>query len=297
MAPSFFQPAACARHCSGVLSSTSSQVSTPDLAGVPAGLADVAPELLDLRRTRLVRREEREPAVADPSGAPEHGVGMAAEPDGDGLLNRERVQAGVGNLVVLPLEGDEFVGPEQAHDLDLLLDAPRAVAEVHAEGFVFHVVPADRHAEPESPFAEHVERRRLLGHQRGLTLRQDDDAGDELEPLGDSSQEPEQHEGFMKRVGVLVRAPELVRGRVAAEHVVEGKDMLVPQRLGRLPVVANDCGIVADLGLWKNDAKLHSGPPSLTVVRAAGMAAAHHAIMPRQRGIVGPRRSGRAPAG
>ena len=71
---------------------------------------------------------------------------MAAEPDGDGLLDRERVQPGIGDAVVLPLVGNELVGPEQAHDLDLLFDAPRAVPEFHAESFVFDMVPADRHA-------------------------------------------------------------------------------------------------------------------------------------------------------
>ena len=130
-----------------------------------------------------------------------------------------------------------------------------------------------------------------------MALRQDDDAGDEFQSLRNRGEKAEQNEGLMERVGVLVGAPEIVRGRVAAEHVIEGEDVLVAQRLGRLPIVANDRGIVADLGLWKNDTKLHSGPPSLTVVCAAGAAAAYHAIMPCQCGIVGPRRSGRVPAG
>ena len=86
---------------------------------------------------------------------------------GMGLLDRERVQPSIGDAVILPFEGNEFVGPELAHDLDLLLDAPRAVSEIHAEGFVFHVVPADGDAEPKPALAEHVERRRLLGDQRG----------------------------------------------------------------------------------------------------------------------------------
>ena len=100
-----------------------------------------------------------------------------------------------------------------------------------------------------------------------LTLRQDDDAGDEFEPLRNRGEKAEQNERLMEGVGVLVGAPEIVRGRIAAEHVIEGEDVFVPQRLGRLPIVANDRGIVADLGLWKNDTKLHSGPPSLTVAR------------------------------
>ena len=181
--------------------------------------------------------------------------------------------------LVLPLVGNELVGPEQAHDLDLLFDAPRAVPEVHAESFVLDMVPADRHAEPKPPFAEHVERCGLLRRQRGLALRQDDDAGDEFEP-GDRGEKAEQHEGLVERIGVLVGTPELVGRGVAAEHVVEGEDVLVSQRFGRLPVVANDRRIVADLGLWKHNAKLHSGPPSLTVARMAGAAMACHANMP-----------------
>ena len=184
VAPSFFQPSASARHCSGRLILHVEPGLDPDLGRVAAGLADIAAELLDLGRALVVRREEREPPVAQPRGPPEDGVGMAAEPDRDRPLDRERVQPGIGDAVVLPLEGYELVGPEQPHDLDLLLDAPRAVPEIHAERFVFHVVPADRHAEPEPAAAEHVERRRLLGHQRSLPLRQDDDAGDELPSAG-----------------------------------------------------------------------------------------------------------------
>ena len=185
--------------------------------------------------------------------------------------------------MVLPLEGHELVGPQQPHDLDLFIDASPPVGKIHAERLELHMVPADRHAEPEPAAAEHVESRRLLGHQRGLALRQDDDAGDELQPLGDGGEEGEQHERLVKPVGVLVGAPKVVRGGVAAEHVIEGEHMLVTQCLGRLPVVAHDCGIIADLGLWKNDAKLHSGPPSITVVRRrrGRCAACYHASSAR----------------
>ena len=159
----------------------------------------------------------------------------------------------------------------------------RAVPEIHAERFVFHVVPADRHAEPEPAAAEHVERRRLLRHQRGLPLRQDDDAGDEFHPLGDGGEKAEQHERLVKRVGVLVRPPELVRRGIAAQHVVEGEHVFVTQRFGRLSIVAHDRGIVADLGLWKNDTKLHSEPPSIAVVRSrrGHGAACYHASLAR----------------
>src|SRR5262249_24738478 len=70
--------------------------------------------------------------------------------------------------------------------------APRV--EILVEGLVLDVVPADAHAEAQAPASQHVHSRGLLGHQRGLALGQDHDAGDQLELLGTGAQEPEQTE-------------------------------------------------------------------------------------------------------
>ena len=75
-----------------------------------------------------------------------------------------------------------------------------------------------------SPAGEHVHRGRLLGHQRGLALRQDDDAGDELEPLRAGTEVAEQHEHLVEGTLIRVRRPaaQLVEAlELGAEHVVE----------------------------------------------------------------------------
>ena len=83
--------------------------------------------------------------------------------------------------VVLAVEVDELFGPERAQQRDLLLDAAAAVVEVLAERLELDGVPADADAEPQAAAGEHVDLRRLLGDERGLALRQDDDAGRELD--------------------------------------------------------------------------------------------------------------------
>ena len=87
-------------------------------------------------------------------------------------------------LVVRALEGHHRLGPELAHDRDLLADAAAAGVEVLVQRLVLDVVPADAHAQAQAPAGEDVDRRGLLGHQRGLALRQDDDAGHQLERAG-----------------------------------------------------------------------------------------------------------------
>ena len=57
---------------------------------------------------------------------------------------------------------------------------PRLV-NVSPERLVLDGVPAQADAEPEPPAGQQVDLGGLLGHQRRLPLRQDDDAGDEFE--------------------------------------------------------------------------------------------------------------------
>ena len=49
--------------------------------------------------------------------------------------------------------------------------------EVLVQGDVFNLVPAQPHTQAQPPAAQHIQRGGLLGHQDGLALRQDDDAG------------------------------------------------------------------------------------------------------------------------
>jgi hypothetical protein len=106
-------------------------------------------------------------------------------------------------------------------------------------------------------------RRRLLGDERRLPLRQDDDARDQLDAPRDAGQEPEQHERLVERVPVVVLAGPASRAiGIGADHAVEGEDVRIAHRLDGLGVVTDDGRIPSDLGLRKNDADLHDGPPA-----------------------------------
>src|SRR3546814_1099919 len=73
----------------------------------------------------------------------EDGLGMAAEPDRDRSLHRQRVQAGLVDPVPSAVERDQILRPERAEQSDLLLDPAAAGLEVLAERLVLDRVPAD----------------------------------------------------------------------------------------------------------------------------------------------------------
>ena len=124
------------------------------------------------------------------------------------------------DLVVTALERDDVLRPEQPQHLDLFLVAAGAVAEVHPERLVLHLVPADADAEPELAAGQHVDLRRLLGHEHGLALREDEHAGYQLE-VGDRGEVSEQREHLVERRLRRVRAAPVRPGRhVGPDHVV-----------------------------------------------------------------------------
>ena len=118
------------------------------------------------RAVRRVRRRGRRPHRTTPGSAAGSAVGARPAP-----------------VIVwyLPLKVTDAFGPQLAHDLDLLLGAPAAVGELLAERLVLDGVPAQPDTEPEPPAGEQIDLGGLLGHQHRLSLRQDDDAGDEFQ--------------------------------------------------------------------------------------------------------------------
>ena len=109
---------------------------------------------------------------------------------------------------------------------------------VLAERLVLDRVPADADAEAEPAAGEQVDLGRLLGDERGLALRQDDDPGDELE-LRARGEVAEQHERLVERRVHVVRArPGGWAVRIGAEHVVVGEQVGEPELLHRLPYAA-----------------------------------------------------------
>ncbi len=129
--------------------------------------------------------------------------------------------------------------------------------EILAQGFVFHLVPADAHTQAHAAAAEHVHLGGLLRHQCRLSLRQDDHAGGELDAPGEAGQVAKEYERFVKRVLVGVAVPAGAVGRARAQHMVIGQQMGVAQALGGLGIIADHQGIVADLQLRENRACQH----------------------------------------
>src|SRR5439155_17121313 len=122
----------------------------------------------------------------------------------------------------------ELLRPQRAHDLDLLLDAAAARVEVGAERFELDRIPSDRDAEPQTAAREHVDRRRLLRHERGLALRQDDDPARESKAGRHPGEESKEHERLVERVAMRVRALPAARAlRIRAEDVIEREEMSV----------------------------------------------------------------------
>ena len=182
---------------------------------------------------------------------------MAAEPDRDGLLRWQRVEAGIGDLVPLAVIGDEVVAPQRAHDLDLLLAALAAVGEIHAERLIFDVVPADANAEAQAAPAQDIDGGGLFGDQCRLSLPDDDDAAGEFYFFGDGGEISIEHEQLVKTVGMFVRALEIVRRGVAAEHMVEGQDMVEAEPFHGLGIILDRGWVGADFGLWKDGSDTH----------------------------------------
>ena len=151
--------------------------------------------------------------------------------------------------------------------LDLLLEAAAAVREVLAERLVLDEVPADPEAEPELPVRQQVDLGRLLGEQRRLALRRDDDARDELELGRDCGDVPEDDEDLVELVLCPVRACQVgMPLAIRSEHVVVREQMIEAELLRALRELADAADVGADLRLGKDDAELQRStfdPPTM----------------------------------
>src|SRR3546814_20280998 len=109
---------------------------------------------------------------------------MAAEPDRDRSLHRQRVQAGLVDPVPSAVERDQILRPERAEQSDLLLDPAAAGLEVLAERPVLDRVPADSDAETETASRPDLHPGTLLGPPRVRAVRPAASARGAPTPLG-----------------------------------------------------------------------------------------------------------------
>ncbi len=140
----------------------------------------------------------------------------------------------------------------------LFFRPPAAIVEILVQSDELHRVPADPDAEAEAAARQHVQAGRLLGHQHGLPLRQDQDLGGEPDAGRAGAQKAEQHERVVEQVGRGVARPPVRPARdIDAEHVVGRGEVVIPGRLCRLREGPHVVRRAADVGERQCDAQLH----------------------------------------
>ena len=160
---------------------------------------------------------------------------MAPEPDRHPASRRQRIDAGIVDVMPLPLEVDMRLGPQCLHDLHLLLRASSPIVEILVQTDELHLVPADPDPQPETAAAQHVKAGRLLGDQHGLSLGQDEHLCREAYSRRATAEKPEQHERIVEEIGRGVSRPPVGSARdIDPQNVIGRREMIVAGRLRRL---------------------------------------------------------------
>jgi hypothetical protein len=122
------------------------------------------------------RRGHDQPGVAQPRRAPDRRLGLRRHPDRHAAPGRPQAQPMLAHLVKAAGVRHLGLGPEPAHEADLLVHPRRALGERHAEGGELALPVAEPHPKDIGAAAERVQRRRLLGDMHRVKQRQDQDA-------------------------------------------------------------------------------------------------------------------------
>ena len=260
----------------------------PISAGVAARALRRLADRLDAAPEELQVAPARDPAVTDAPDAVEHDRRGAAHPDRDRAA-RARVDARGRDAVEAPLELHDRLRPEPPQQAHLLLEARPARGELHAQRLVLEVVPAAADAEDQPPAAQNVHLRRLLRDERRLALREDHDAADQLDALGQPGEVAEERERFVEGAHVGVGPRPAASFGIGAEHVVVGEQVVVAEALHRLRVVAYRDRVGTDLGLGEDCPVAHQLLLVLAVradLAAVGLASAR-VVLVREGRVVG----------
>ena len=130
-------------------------------------------------------------------------------------------------------EVDDRFGEKPAKQLDLFLLPRPTGMEVLSQRLVFDVVPADPHTEAQSAAREKIDIGCLASDKCSGALRQDENAGGEVDPLGDAGEVGEHHERVVEWVvfGIRPRQWRISIGMHGAQNVVVGKEVVEAQVL------------------------------------------------------------------
>ena len=174
--------------------------------GISCGLLDDRAGLVE----SVARRHLREPSVGQPSGPPVGRRRLGADPDRDRLLHGQRRQSRRRSRARTRRRWVTVCSVHKPAQ-------QRRSARTSAGRGWRSPCPAPRTRRRSSPGRrpagtvrrQQVDLGRLLGDQCGLALREDDDAGDELE-RGESGEVAEEHERLVeRRVHVIGAVPAL----------------------------------------------------------------------------------------
>lgn len=212
------------------------------------------PESAQTRRDEVGRAPEEE-AVARLGTPPQRGIAEPPDPERD-RFGRAREDPGAGDRVELAVEADDGLRPQPTQQFDLFVRSSATGVEVLTEGVVLDPVPAHPDADTEPVARQDRDVGGLPGEQRGLALREDEDAGRELESLGTAGEVREQDERIVEGIVFVVRARQrrLSIGVLGAEHMVVGDEVIEAEIFGRSPDAPDGVGVTAQLDLGVDDA-------------------------------------------
>ena len=153
---------------------------------------------------------------------------VPADPHRDGRLHRRRMGGAAIEREVTPLIGDALASPDQAHDLERLVEQLVALVEVDPDRVELLTEIAGAHAEDDPAAAEAIEGGDGLREDPRVAIRQRGEVRQQPQPARRGSGESEPDEG-VECVMAARFEPGVVRERVLGQrHRVE------PRRRGSL---------------------------------------------------------------
>jgi len=144
-------------------------------------------------------------AIGKPGGPIKRSLGSPAKPDRN-RPRRLRHKCSSVDTIKAAGEVHHRLCKQPAEKFYLLLLSSAARTKVLPQSLVLDMIPAHAYAEAQPTTRQKINICRLPRHERGLTLRENQDPRRELDSFRDPGQIGEQHERIVKRVVLVIRA-------------------------------------------------------------------------------------------